>query len=251
MKTKFNIGLLSTIDNPLLPFFIHGILAQDLKDITVICDSKTISKKDKKIWLQRTNGALGKFEGGFNNSIYEINQTRVPFYFVNNHNDESTEGLIYHLSLDVLVNAGTPRKLSKSILKSVKYGVINIHPGILPKYRGCSAVEWAIFNNEKVGNTAHFMTEGYDEGPIIISEWYEFPLDVDYKSIRIKVYREGCILAGKVLRLIKEKNMTPSDVKPQDEKNAFYWDPIPDSKFKKVIEIIDSRKYLYQRPLKL
>ena len=46
------------------------------------------------------------------NSIYKINNVEVPFYFVNNHNDDDTLNLISNLSIDVVLNAGTPRKLS-------------------------------------------------------------------------------------------------------------------------------------------
>ena len=55
MKKKFRIGLLTTVESPLLPFFINRILIEKLNDIVVICDSKTISDKDRKIWLERTN----------------------------------------------------------------------------------------------------------------------------------------------------------------------------------------------------
>ena len=79
------------------------------------------------------------------------------------------------------------------------------------------------------------------------SEWYEFSANDDYKSIRIKVYKEGCILAGKVLRFIIDNDIKPIDLKPQDEKNANYWDPIPEAKFKRMQEIIHNKKYFYQR----
>jgi len=246
MKFFFKIGILTTIDNPLLSTYISSLLNENLNELLVICDSKEISKRDRTIWLSRTDGVFPKINS-LKNGIYEINDLKIPFYFVKSHNDIENLNLINDLSIDVLLNAGTPRKLSKLILESVKYGVVNIHPGILPRYRGCSAVEWAIYNDEKVGNTAHFMTEGYDEGPIIKSEWYEFPINIDYKSIRIKVYERGCILAGKVLRLIMESKIKPNDIKPQDENNASYWDPIPDDKFNKVLEIIDKRQYYYQR----
>ena len=245
MKKKFKIGLLTTIDNPLLPFFIKGILVQKLNDIIVICDSKMISKKNKKIWFERTGKA---FERGDNEkfNIYTLDTEKIPFYFVKNHNNSTTEELIKNLKFDVLLNAGTPRKLSSNILKSTKHGVLNIHPGLLPEYRGCSAVEWAIYNDEKVANTAHFMTEEYDEGPIIKSEFYEFPSDLDYKSIRLKVYKNGCSLAGKALSLMKEKNMIPSDGIIQNESVSKYWNPIPQNKFEKVIEKIIQKKYTYQ-----
>ena len=204
MSEKFRVGLFSTIDTPLLPLFINAIHSQNLRDIVIICDSKKITDKNKKIWQERTGGA---FEKTNNPSIYQLNSKMIPFYFVKSHNDKETLNLIKNLSIDVLLNAGTPRKLKKQILEGTKYGVVNIHPGVLPYYRGCSAVEWAIFNNDKVGNTAHFMNENYDEGNIILSEWYEFSSNSDYKSIRIKVYKEGTNLAGKALRHIFDKKI--------------------------------------------
>mgnify|MGYP006136135057 CR=1 FL=1 len=47
MKTKSRVGVLSTIDNPLLPLFIEAIKSK-INDLVVICDQKLISKKDKK-----------------------------------------------------------------------------------------------------------------------------------------------------------------------------------------------------------
>ena len=247
MSEKFRVGLLTTIDSPLLPFFIDTILGQKLKDIVVICDSKKITDKNRKIWLDRTGGAFERVDN-MNINIYQMSNAMIPFYFVNNHNDEETLNLIDFLSVDVLLNAGTPRKLKKHILEGTKYGVVNIHPGVLPYYRGCSAVEWALFNNDKVGNTAHFMSEGYDEGNIIFSEWYKFPFNADYKSIRIKVYKEGTNLAGKALRYIFDKKITSTGGTPQNKNLAKYWSPIPDEKFIKVIELVNNGRYKYQRP---
>ena len=124
--------------------------------------------------------------------------------------------------------------------------MVNVHPGLLPQYRGSSAVEWAIYSDDKIGNTAHFMGEGYDTGPIINSEWYEFPNDASYQSIRVRVYRDGCVLAGNTLRAINDTRMTPKDGLIQDEAKAKYWDPIPDNKFKEVLKKIATKKYAYQ-----
>ena len=174
MDNKFRVGLLTTIDSTLLSFFISNLFKHKLYDIVVICDSKKITYKDKKIWQERTGGAFNKID--------DINSMMLPFYFVNSHNDENTLDLINLLSVDVLLNAGTSRKLNKHILEATKHGVINIHPGLLPYYRECCAVEWSIFNDDKIDNAAHFMTEGYDEGNIIFSEWYKFPSDADSRQ---------------------------------------------------------------------
>ncbi len=141
-----------------------------------------------------------------------------------------TVSLCQSLGIGCLINAGTPRKISNRILAAMPHGVVNVHPGILPEYRGCSAVEWAIYNDSQVGNTAHFMGEGYDTGPIIRTEAYEFARDADYQSIRIHVYRAGCDLAGRALSLIQDTGITPRDATMQDETKASYWDPIPAEK---------------------
>ena len=66
-------------------------------------------------------------------------------------------------------------------------GVVNIHPGLLPKYRGCSCTEWAILNDEKIGNTAHYMDSEYDSRPIIIKESYDFKKEDNYENVRTKI----------------------------------------------------------------
>ena len=168
-----------------------------------------------------------------------MNDAQVPFYFVQNHNHPSTKKLVQALSVDVLLNAGTPRKLSKEILESVPFGVVNVHPGLLPEYRGYSAVEWALFNDDKLGNTAHFMTEGYDEGPIIFREWYEFSKNTNYMDIRLKVYRNAVVLAVKALINAKMKS---GDGLIQDEKYAKFWKPMPADKFAEVVSKVNSHR---------
>ena len=246
MTDSYCVGLLSTVDQPLLPFYLAAILSQKIENIVVICDSKKISEKDKKNWEERTGGAFERVDGG-KATIYQMEEARIPFYFVNNHNDDKTLRLINSLSINVLLNAGTPRKLKSNIFDKVAHCCINIHPGLLPFYRGCSAVEWALFNDDRIGNTAHFMTEEYDEENIIASEWYEFPKDTGYQSIRTRVYRDGVVLAARVLREIIDKKMLPTDGTPQDPHSAKYWNPIPDEKFKIALKKVSDQKYKYQR----
>jgi methionyl-tRNA formyltransferase len=242
---NFNFGFLSTISAPLLPLLIESALCNGCNNIIVICDSKISSEKDVKIWQERTGGMFERTISE-NVSIYNFGESMIPFFFVDSHNSEQTIDIIKSMGIDCLFNAGTPRKLSDSILNSVEYGVVNIHPGILPEYRGCTCVEWAIYNDEKIGNTAHFMDKGYDTGPIITSEWYEFPRDSDYQAIRVKVYQEGCLLAGRVLSEVKKNKIRPSDAFKQNLSRGRFWSPIPDDKMSLVLQKANSSKYKYQ-----
>jgi methionyl-tRNA formyltransferase len=235
-----NFGLLSTIDEPLLPYMISSALSNGVNNIIVICDKKVASDKDRKIWLERTGGSLERDNDG-HVTIYNIADGLVPFYFVESHNNEQTLNIINHYDIKCLLNAGTPRRLSAKIIGSVPNGIVNIHPGLLPNYRGCSCVEWAIYNNDSIWNTAQFMDMDYDTGPIITTQRCEFPIEASYQDIRVRVYRNACILAGHVLALIQNTNMKPADGLPQKE--GTYYDPIPDDKFNSVLQKIKSGRY--------
>ena len=237
-------GLLSTFNHPLLPYFITNVIEQGTVDLVVICDSKEFTKKNRAVWRERTGGKLPDHSGG-STRFKNLESYEIPFFFVDNHNNQSTIELIQRTGVKCLLNAGTPRKLSRTLLNSAEYGAINVHPGVLPRYRGSSAVEWAIYNDEQIGNTAHFVTEGYDEGPIIETERYYSSKEADYNSIRTQVYMDGCKLAGKVVKQVNDHQLKPSDCAAQNEKDAVFRTPIPSEAMVTVLQKIKNKEYRY------
>jgi len=240
-SSTFRVGVLSTLDAPLLPRLLQKLFELDIKGVCVLLDEKRYSDKDLLIWQQRTSGA---FEGG--PTLHDFASQGLALYPVKNHNSENNVDLIKSLGLSLLVNGGTPRKLNASVLKSVDQGVINVHPGILPKYRGSSCVEWAIYNDEEVGNTAHFMTEGYDEGPIIKTQSYDFSALDTYVSIRVRVYSESLRLMAESVKKILSNNLSIKDGVSQGQGELFK--PIPDHKMQVVLNKISSKSYRYMKP---
>ena len=238
--SDFTVGLLSTLDNPLLPFFIHDISKLGNIRMIIICDQKLISSKDNHIWNERTGGY---FENQ-NISIYDFCGQLVSYYFIN-HNSESLIELINCQNIDCLLNAGTPRKLQLNIINSTRFGVLNIHPGALPDYRGCSAVEWSIYNNDAVANTAHFMDAEYDTGPIFKIERYTFSLDDTYVSIRCKVLEAGCKLAASVLSEISLNTSSSLKLTHQFPSEGQYFSPISNENLQKVISILETKSYRF------
>jgi folate-dependent phosphoribosylglycinamide formyltransferase PurN len=236
-------GLLTTIDNPLLPTLTHALLKQDIINFCIIYDSKNLSIKDRLIWDARTGNFFDEMSANYlkSASFYELN---VPTFHVGNHNDQTTIDLIEEKRIDCLLNAGTPRKLNSELIDSVHHGIVNIHPGLLPHFRGCSAVEWSIWGDHKVGNTAHFMGKEYDSGPIIMSETYDFSETYDYKKIRSVVFFNGCIMSAMALKIIQEKKMTPSDGILQNELYAKFWEPMPDHILETVKEKVAAGRFL-------
>lgn len=61
--------------------------------------------------------------------------------------------------------------IPKSVIDAVNGKIFNLHPALLPKYRGCSSLTWAMINGEKeCGYTYHYVDSGCDTGKIIIQE---------------------------------------------------------------------------------
>tara|TARA_B100000212_G_scaffold341512_1_gene324915 strand:+ start:742 stop:1473 length:732 start_codon:yes stop_codon:yes gene_type:complete len=238
-------GFLSTFDNQLLPGFINAAIREGIKNIHIIIDSKETSKKDIEIFKLRTNGAFGSYSS-INQLLFNLNESSIPFYLVDNHISKHAIELYDNLKLDCLLNAGTPRKISNEIIKIIEKGVINIHPGILPIYRGCSCIEWAILNDDPIGNTAHYMDNEYDTGPIIKTESYNFSSQSNYIDIRKKVYYEGFKLAAKVLKGIELNQIIKENASLQDEKKGKFWEPISRELEKESIRKANDKKYKFQ-----
>lgn len=235
------IGLLATLDGPLLPHMIDALLARGLSDLHVLTDGTSLSDRDRALWRARTDGALDP-PGGHARRIAR-DARRIPFHAVENHNGPICKALIPKLGLDILVNAGTPRRLGPALLDSTPMGVLNVHPGILPAYRGCSAVEWSIHNNDPVGNTAHWMDDGYDTGPILAVAESRITDNARYTDIRVKVHRDGIHLLGNVLESLARGTLHPEDATVQLPDEGRSWPPMPDEIHEQVLERIRAGRY--------
>ena len=75
------------------------------------------------------------------------------------------------LAPDVIVVVAFGQILPKSILEIPRYGCVNIHASLLPKYRGAAPIQWAVIDGEKeTGVTTMFMNEGLDTGDMLEKE---------------------------------------------------------------------------------
>ena len=78
------------------------------------------------------------------------------------------------LNIDLIVLAGYMRLINPVLLGAYKHRIINIHPSLLPKYKGKCAIEQAYEANETVyGVTVHYVDEGMDTGEIIEQRSFE------------------------------------------------------------------------------
>lgn len=111
-----------------------------------------------------------------------------------------------NLDIDLIVTCAYGQIIPKEVLDMPKYGCINVHASILPKYRGSAPIQWCLFNNDDVtGVTIMYMDEGMDTGDIIKIK--EIPiLDSDnVGTLHDKLSKLGCKLLLEVLPTIFNK----------------------------------------------
>lgn len=73
------------------------------------------------------------------------------------------------LAPDLIVVVAYGRMLPKEVLELPRYGCVNVHASLLPKYRGAGPIQWSILNGEKeTGVTTMYMAEGMDTGDMIL-----------------------------------------------------------------------------------
>lgn len=134
-----------------------------------------------------------------------LKNQNIPVYYTDSHNSDITHDLLKKYKIDVAILGGTGI-IKKQTLTIPKIGVINTHPGILPDYKGCSAVEWALFNNDPVGVTCHFVTPAIDAGGIIAVIKVKIVKGDDYYTVRLKAFnlQADVLLSG--LKILQKGN---------------------------------------------
>lgn len=121
---------------------------------------------------------------------------------------------------DVFIVAAFGQILSKEILDMPRYGCLNIHASLLPKYRGSSPIQWAVINGEeKTGVTIQQMNEGIDTGDILYRKEIYLDKKETGESLFAKLSVLGAEAITEALSLLEKGELTAV---PQKEENATY-----------------------------
>ena len=113
------------------------------------------------------------------------------------------------LNPDIICVVAYGKILPKEILDIPKYGCINVHASLLPKYRGAAPIQWAILNGDKkTGVTTMYMDEGMDTGDIILQKEVEIDEDETTGELWDELAEVGGDLLVETLRKIEEGTAT-------------------------------------------
>jgi len=188
------------------------------RDNSVLGIMKDIARRILPTWairLVRRNYRKHNFD-----NFREILRSRnIKVWEVSDINNEDIIKSLKKLDVDLFLSAAYPQIFSKAVLEIPKYGAVNFHPALLPKYRGAHPHFWQIMNGEKEGGlTAHFMTENIDRGDIIAQLSFSIE-ECSYAELYEKIIEHTPQLVHDV-RVFFEK---AGQARPQNPENATYY----------------------------
>ncbi|MGC9114380.1 MAG: methionyl-tRNA formyltransferase, partial [Candidatus Micrarchaeia archaeon] len=93
----------------------------------------------------------------------------VPFLYTDQINSNEVINLIKNSGAEIGVSVNWRTLIGQEVIDCFRHGIINAHPGDLPRYRGNAVPNWAILNGEKeIVLTLHLMSVELDAGPIVL-----------------------------------------------------------------------------------
>lgn len=118
--------------------------------------------------------------------------------------DEEFIKILEDLNADLFVVVAYGQILSEQVLNIPKYGCINVHGSLLPKYRGAAPIQWSIINGEeKTGVTIMYMEKGLDSGDMILKDEIIIEKNETYKTLHDKMSIVGANALIEAIKLIE------------------------------------------------
>ena len=151
-------------------------------------------------------------------------QHDIPVYQPRTLRDGSSDALIEQLAPDIIVVVAYGCIIPPQLLHTAKYGCINLHVSLLPKYRGSAPIQWAVLNGDaETGVSIMQLDEGLDTGDVLMVE----PVAIDPEETSGELFDRVSAVGAKTLvdalAKIEAGQLTPV---PQDHSKATLAPPL-------------------------
>ena len=188
-----------------------------LKVVSKNTDLRAIFTKEDKVNARGNKIIFSPVKQfGIDNEIEVIQPKKVK--------DEKIIKKIKEINPDLIVVVAYGKILPKEIIDIPKYGIINVHSSLLPKYRGASPIHSAILNGDtESGVSIMYIEEGLDSGDVILQESCDILENDTLGTLHDKLKDLGAIVLEKALKLIEEGKV---EATKQDESLATFVKPI-------------------------
>ena len=171
----------------------------NMLNIVDACNNKNLSSKVKIIITNNKNST----------GLAKVKKKGIKTKIINENQMKKFEKKLSQILLEEKINliclAGFMRILSEEFLSNWKKKIINIHPSILPAFRGLNAVKQAIEKKVKYsGCTVHYVDKGIDTGEIIGQRIVKVLKTDNEKKLAKKILKEEHILYIKVIKTLEK-----------------------------------------------
>lgn len=125
-------------------------------------------------------------------------------------NDREAIEKLKSLDLDFIIVVAFGQILSKEVLDIPKFGCINLHGSLLPKYRGSAPIQWSVINGENVsGNTTMLLDEGVDTGDMLLKNTVEVSEDLTAGELYEELRYSGADLLVETIEKVYKNEIVP------------------------------------------
>ena len=134
-------------------------------------------------------------------AVKRANSLGIPSCYIKSKDEDLIIQYFKALEVDYIILAGWMRILSSKFIQSFTDKIINIHPSLLPKYKGLDVIRRAMDNGDEVtGCTVHIVTEELDSGKILMQEEVDILPHDTIESVTKAVHQAEYRIFPKVLR---------------------------------------------------
>ena len=134
----------------------------------------------------------------------------IPVFQPKSMKDGEAVSIINSLNADLIIVVAFGKILPKEVLYSVKYGSINIHASLLPKYRGAAPIQWSILNGEsETGVTSMQMNEGLDTGDMLIKKSVKITQNMSAGELHDELSKVGAKVLLETIDAVKNDTLNP------------------------------------------
>ena len=141
---------------------------------------------------------------------------------VDSINDGSAASALAELAPDVVIVCAFGQLIGPDLVDAHRF--LNVHPSLVPRWRGAAPIERALLSGDpETGVVVMDLTEGLDDGPVLVSERIEILPDDTYESLSARLADTACSVVAKALDLIDSGRVR---AEPQDDSQATYAEKI-------------------------
>ncbi len=154
-------------------------------------------------------------------AVYDCAQSHgTKIYQPQNLKKENFEEILLSEKPDLIAVVAYGRILPEYVLNFPKYGCVNVHSSLLPKYRGAAPMQWAVINGEKTtGVTTMLMNKGLDTGDMLMKESIDIEINDTFETIHDKLAPIGAKLLVATIERLADGTAKRD---PQDESLMTY-----------------------------